>query len=1060
MTWRKWLVRGLVFSVAGAGVLAAVLYEAWTSPSATRRQVLDKLSEKFIGATITLESARLRLLGGIALGELRMARRDDLDKGDFLYVPSAVIYHDKEQLLGGKLAIRKIELSRPRLRVVRERGGRFNLKGLLGPVRLDERVPTIVLHQATVLVEDRDAAPGSPLLEIRDVEMTLRNDPLPTLNLEGGGRSDVAGPVHFSVRLHRESNAASVRLELPGVPLGPALVQRLSAVVPEAAVHLRQLEATGKIGAQLAYLPGASQPWAYDVTAEVKDGSFRHARLPLPLEEARGSLHLVNGQVPFARLEGRCGPGRIELTLKDAVVPNRPPTCLDDLAREVEIRVDHLPVTPELLAQLPPCHAIQEDYSPRGPVSLVHTLAHSGDGRWRKHWTIRPEGMAGEFSHFRYPLQGVRGVIESDATSEHEHRVSVNLTARAAGRPVTIKGEVSGEKPYTGVDFTIEGTNVVLDDTLFRALPAKSQDLARKFLPEASREQGLRAWPMGQANLKVFIRRPRGQVKFANRYVIAFHDTAVKYDLFPLSLEGVSGILDIQPDHWECRDFRGTHKGGEIRFEGRSFRAEADPAEGGPAEGRVEHPDRVKVNIQGKDVPLDRDFEQALAPPESPGRQALQNTWRTLALQGRMSFAAEVVDQPDQPQEIDVAVRVNGCTMQPAFFPYLLDQVSAAVRYAHGRVELGTVTARHGPATLGMKSGLIVLKPGGGFQGWFDGIQGKGLVPDADFLKALPPAMGKGLEPLHLEQPLDVSTSLTIDAPRDGDRLKVWWDGEAGLHNAALTAGVRLTGVNGQIACHGYHNGRAIEGLTGDLFLEQATVLNQPFRNLHARVQVLPGSPEVLRLADLKADLFGGTLGGEARVEFGPALRYEVLLEALQVRLEEFARHNLGKEADVQGPARAALYLSGEGSDLSGLRGNGRLQVDNGKMYRLPLLLDLLKAFGLRMPDRTAFEEARVTFAIDGPVVRIGQLDLFGNAVSLRGQGTVNLDGSDLNLDFNADWGRVQQVLPPGISDLAQAASDQMLRIKMRGKVGTVHFEKELLPGVIDPLKKAMGRAP
>ncbi len=185
-----------------------------------------------------------------------------------------------------------------------------------------------------------------------------------------------------------------------------------------------------------------------------------------------------------------------------------------------------------------------------------------------------------------------------------------------------------------------------------------------------------------------------------------------------------------------------------------------------------------------------------------------------------------------------------------------------------------------------------------------------------------------------------------------------------------------------------------------------------------------------------------------------------MLLEALQVRLEEFARHNLGKEADVQGPARAALYLSGEGSDLSGLRGNGRLQVDNGKMYRLPLLLDLLKAFGLRMPDRTAFEEARVTFAIDGPVVRIGQLDLFGNAVSLRGQGTVNLDGSDLNLDFNADWGRVQQVLPPGISDLAQAASDQMLRIKMRGKVGTVHFEKELLTGVIDALKKAMGRAP
>src|SRR5271166_3994139 len=115
MTWRKWLVRGLVFSLTAGAVAAGLLYEAWTNPVATRRQVLAKLGEKFVGATISLESARLRLLGGIAVSDLRMARRDDLDKGDFLYVPSAVIYHDKEQLLEGRLAIRKIELLRPRL---------------------------------------------------------------------------------------------------------------------------------------------------------------------------------------------------------------------------------------------------------------------------------------------------------------------------------------------------------------------------------------------------------------------------------------------------------------------------------------------------------------------------------------------------------------------------------------------------------------------------------------------------------------------------------------------------------------------------------------------------------------------------------------------------------------------------------------------------------------------------------------------------------------------------------------------------------------------------------
>src|SRR5262249_30464438 len=152
-------------------------------------------------------------------------------------------------------------------------------------------------------------------------------------------------------------------------------------------------------------------------TCEVKDGSFRHARLPLPLEQATASLHLVNGLVPVARLEGRYGPAYVALTLKDAVVPDRMPTCLYDLARELEARLDPVPVTSDLLAQFRLCLEIQEEYSPRGPVSLVHTMVHSGDGRWHKHWTIHPEGMSGECAHFRYPLEAITGIIESDSTS-------------------------------------------------------------------------------------------------------------------------------------------------------------------------------------------------------------------------------------------------------------------------------------------------------------------------------------------------------------------------------------------------------------------------------------------------------------------------------------------------------------------------------------------------------------------------------------------------------------------------------------------------------------------
>src|SRR5262245_54198718 len=102
MAWRKWLVRGLVFTVAAALAALGLLYQRWTNPAAVRRQVLAKFAEHLPGAAISLETAHLRILGGIAFRDLRMARADD--PNGFLHVPSGIIYHDKEQLLQGRLA--------------------------------------------------------------------------------------------------------------------------------------------------------------------------------------------------------------------------------------------------------------------------------------------------------------------------------------------------------------------------------------------------------------------------------------------------------------------------------------------------------------------------------------------------------------------------------------------------------------------------------------------------------------------------------------------------------------------------------------------------------------------------------------------------------------------------------------------------------------------------------------------------------------------------------------------------------------------------------------------
>jgi hypothetical protein len=1076
MTWRKWLVRGLVFSVLGVAILVALLYEAWTNPGAVRREVLDKLAHEFIGATVSVDSARLRLLGGILVHDLRMARRDELDRGDFLYVPSAIISHDKEHLLGGTLGIRKVELDRPRLRIVHARDGQLNLAGLLAPPDLNERVPTLIIRQGTILVEDRSVSGGGALLEIKDVNLTVINDPLSTLNIEGTGQTDVVGTVQIHARFHRPTDAVSAVIDLPEVPVGPALVQRLAGLCPDAAEHVRELEGMGKVQATLVHRPGTVEPWTYDVRCQLSKGKWRHRCLPVPLDQIEGSLDCRNGRVPHAKLSARSGAATIAVELWDLAWPGHRPSCIEEAVRQLDAKVEHLVVTDEVYAQLPSaCKDIQRLYHPIGPVSLAYRYSRTGTDQWHKRWDIWPEGMSAEFEHFRYPIEKLTGSVQVDLRSDHDDCIQVNLTGRGANRPITLTGSVRGDKE-SEVDLVVAADNVPIDHKLLQALPERSRELARTFLPPRSRELGLTPHPLGLlqpaglADIKVFIRRARGHSDFANRYVIAFHDTALKYDLFPYPLENVTGILDLQPDHWECQDFHGSHKGGEIWVNGCSFHELAiAPAPDSPTalsagdvppENKPPPRECVHVCIRGQGIPLDREFEEALSPPEVHGRAALSNAWAMLALQGRLNFEAAVVDRPDQPQDIDVAVDIRGCTMQPEFFRYAMSDVSAGVRYAHGRVYVKDVSAKHGRCQLGLKEATIVLKPAGGFQAWFKGIHGKDLMPDEEFLRALHPVMRKGLEPLQLRKPLDVETTyLIFDAPAvPGRPMKIWWDGGAYLHQEVFQAGLEISGVDGQIWCHGHHNGQQFEGVTGYAVLERADILGQPFTNLQGRIQIAPDAPDELRLYDLKADLFGGFVGGEANFKFGPNLRYDVKLDALHVQLEQFGKHNrLGADAQLQGPARASLHLIGEGTDLSGLKGNGRVEVPNGKLYRLPLLLDLLKAFGLRRPDRTAFEQARMLFAINGPQMQVQQLDLIGNAISLRGEGMLNLDGSNLNLDFSADWGRLPQMMPALVSDPLQSLSDQLFKIKMRGKISDPHLDPVFMPGVVNPIKKALG---
>jgi hypothetical protein len=634
------------------------------------------------------------------------------------------------------------------------------------------------------------------------------------------------------------------------------------------------------------------------------------------------------------------------------------------------------------------------------------------------------------------------------------------MRGEASGCPVFLKGHAEGQRGVSEVQFDIWGNDLPLDRRMLDALPPRPQHQAENFNPS------------GQLDYHVFLRREKGKKEVTKRFLIHLHHCKVCYKVFPLPLTDVSGTLDVRPDAWECRDFSGHYGGGVVRGSARS-RPMSPPTRRAPA-GSVARgedtppvvwqaswaeeeseatppPSRVSVAIEGHDLPVDDTFKAALA----PGREALAKAVNTFALTGRLNFSAHIDDLPDQPRDVDVTVRVGGCRINPTFFSYPLEDVAATVRYANNNVWVSGFQGRHNGSAVFVKQGTVVLPPEGGFWAKLDRLQANPLTLDADLQKALPASLARLTRVLKLSEPVNLSTELVVSQPATiGTRPTVYWDATLGLKDTTLETGPQWSKVSGVISCQGVHNGMQLEDVVGNVFLERATVFNQPLRNVHLPLIIWKEQPDILRLPDIKADLFGGTLDGQGRIEFGSIFRYEMLLNASHVQLEQLGRHNFGQTAELSGLANAALHVVGEGAELDGLKGNGQLEVPSGKMYRLPLLLDLLKWLGLRLPDRTAFEQARATFKIEGPRLHLSKLDLYGSALSVRGQGSMKLDGSDVNLDLNADWGRLSQLLPSAVNSLSSKLSDQLLRVKVRGKVGELKFEQELVPIVTDPLKR------
>jgi hypothetical protein len=1023
MAWRKWFVRGVVLTVVSCCAAGAYIYQQWTNPAAVREQVLANLNKIFGGATVHVDSARLTLMGRIQVGEIRLARRDD-DRTDAIQVPSAFIYHDKEKLLEGELSLRKVELFRPRLRAYRNSDGKWNFEGLITQQRLDKTIPTLVIHQGTLILEDRTAAGNISSLEINDISATLINDPLPTLVFEGAATSPLVGKLTVRGSLQRATGELTLSLKTKDTPLAAKLMQRIAPLCPNNSLQGVEIDGRADFDISLRTHPGQTPNLHYDARAAIRKTRVVHPLLPMPVDDLEVDASLADGALSIDRLTGKLGGAEIRARGSSQL------PCPDQNF-EAFIDIDRLAVSDEVLRKLPEKTLnVVRLFQPRGDVDIrVAMLKREGkwatfeDGR-EPTITCLPNRLACVFEKFPYPFLDVAGTIDYQLISE---KTKFHVTGTADGQPAVVRGTSFGSKENLdfAADFQVAGVSI--DERVLAALPPEPQKIARTFHAR------------GKVDALASIRHRPGAATFENSFAVTFRECDIAWEPFPLALSKVSGRLDISANQWQFHGFRAHHGDGVFEFKGRSY----------PVPGRDKL--GVAVDIVGTNISLSDELRKALAPMPS-----LAKVWDSFAPSGAMDFAATIHRPTDVLEDLDVRVQARHASIEPRFFPLRFDGVMGTVHYHKGRVDVADVSARNGAMRLSAPLGRVDIKSGGGYHADFADIIIQDFVANAAFVKAAPETLGKACEAIKLQDPALLKTRLVVAQSADaGSRPDIYWDAQGWLKDARLNAGVPLDGVTGVVACRGRHNGHKIIGLDGNVLLDRAAMFKQPFTNVQAHFFIDEKAPETL-LATLSAPQFGGDITGEIRVDFQKDARFELNLTASQIDLQKFGQQNLGDAAQLEGKAVGRLHLTGTSAGVQTLDGYGSFDVFAGKLYNLPLILDLLKFLGLRWPDRTAFEEVHALFRINGTRVSLRDLKLQGNAISLTGKGDFELDGTNLNVDFYPTWARFEQLLPPALRSAPSTVTKNFLIIEMRGKVtknsDDLKFNKRPMPMIVDPL--------
>jgi len=658
-------------------------------------------------------------------------------------------------------------------------------------------------------------------------------------------------------------------------------------------------------------------------------------------------------------------------------------------------------------------NTVPEDVGNTVPEDVGNTVPEDTDksGFFEASVLLRDAAICPEF--FPLPVEGIRGRIDVK-----KGKVVFNdLEGRYGDATLTGRGEADRER----ISLNLKARNVMVDAGLVDALRHVSEEAAR--LVESIHLSG------GRLALEIELESigPDRDPESAGdrQMVIAIHisaqDCVARPDFFPLHVEDLGCDLFVHidgPDLWSVvvDNLTATHEGSRIG-----------------ATARIEKMDLVDLDILCRNQTVTPQLLAALAEAVPPSSEWI----------GGLTTEGTV--------DCDVTWREGGMTLDfhPRFnrvesplLPCVLEGLVGTVRW---RPSSKTVLVES--LSVGVGGGRFVFDQGEvGFLDRGTSIRlsgsGQGLDLNKGSTQLAPGHVHDMLGRLGLNGIANLTdTRAEIELDGEGSIESLKGSASVSFNGASIDWPVRITDTFGRVALDfelpGPDGGRF--GLTGEGSYLGFVLEKREFSSVRTRFLI---DESGLRLTSLDGNLYGGRVMGDRdtfTMSFDSPCPFSGRLKVRGADLNRLLGRAGYALKDIAGKLNYRLRFEGELENINRMTAEGRMSVEDGHLWRLPVFSTLwgpvVNIFGVGKPP--TFDTGSTDFTLKDGILNLENARLNSSLMTLQGSGAFTVDSANVEVQFSV--GPTLPIIGDVIAPLTGLIKQGFFNLRVSGDYDNMH---------------------